>query len=221
MTDIYSTGHLTQSHALDMLRGMLKLLLKARSSMREGAIDPNVLEDLYPWLFGDKCVLPALSGVIDRAEQSGTLSPMDFFNQMTVLYRFMPTLVAVAPITLGSKLLPAEPPDHMVYLRGWAPEPLAAGMQVIYVPNHANGSTWHIDCERGFVTSLNQDGAHAFVRYWSKSNPGTLRTRANSECTPIANLVIKDTVDQALVDQCLANIDQGLDPHHTEESNHD
>lgn len=78
------------------------------------------------------------------------------------------------------------------------------GTQIIYVPLHANGSTWHYDCERGFVTSVTEQGI--FCRYWSKDSPGELRTKANSELTPVARLVIKDTVPQERVDALLNQI---------------
>lgn len=119
-----SNGHLTQAKALDMLRGMLKLLQRARSTMSEAGLDQKVLKSIFPWVFDpDKCIVPALADLIGRAEKSGTLAPADFYNMMTVLYRFLPELTAVAPFTLDSvDLLPADPPDYMVYLRGWAPE---------------------------------------------------------------------------------------------------
>ena len=82
------------------------------------------------------------------------------------------------------------------------------GRQVIYVPNHANGQVDHPDCEAGFITST--DGDYAFCRYWSNHLPHLplrLRTRANSERTPIANLVIQDTVPQIAVAAALEQID--------------
>jgi hypothetical protein len=35
-----------------------------------------------------------------------------------------------------------------------------------------------------------------FCRYWSKSYPAELRTRANSEATPADRLIVKDTRPQ-------------------------
>ncbi len=79
------------------------------------------------------------------------------------------------------------------------------GQQIIYVPNHADGID-HPDCEKGFVSSMpNKDAA--FCRYWSKYPPYGLRTLANSELTPIANLVIQDTVPQIAVVAALEQID--------------
>ena len=97
------------------------------------------------------------------------------------------------------------------------------GQQIIYVPNHilesiasnpffAPGSLI-IDfaeqsaCEKGFVTSMNKAKNAAFCRYWSKYPPYGLRTLGNSELTPIANLVIQDTVPQIAVVAALEQID--------------
>lgn len=75
------------------------------------------------------------------------------------------------------------------------------GTQIIYVPSHAKGDKTHSDCEPGFITSV--CGDNAFCRYWRKTPPYELRTRSCSELTPIANLVVEDTVAQVVVDQAI------------------
>ena len=77
-------------------------------------------------------------------------------------------------------------------------EELKPGTQILSVPNHAYGDEDHPDVEAGFVTSVREDAA--FCRYWSKYHTDMLRTMANSELTPLTNLVIKNTVAQELVD---------------------
>jgi hypothetical protein len=84
---------------------------------------------------------------------------------------------------------------------------LTEGTQIIYVPMHANGDTGHPDCEAGFVTSVR--GTNAFCRYWSKHTPGELRTKANSELTPIDCLVVQDTVPPEHINTALARIVPG------------
>ena len=75
------------------------------------------------------------------------------------------------------------------------------GTQIVYVPSHASGIN-HPDCEEGFVTSIR--GNTVFCRYWSKVTSGImLRTRANSEGTPIENIVVCDTHPQSTVDEWL------------------
>lgn len=65
---------------------------------------------------------------------------------------------------------------------------LEAGDPIIYIPDHANGDRLHLDCERGNIVTLGDHIAHC--RYYYKD--GTLRTTANTEATPIANLVHDD-----------------------------
>lgn len=69
--------------------------------------------------------------------------------------------------------------------------------QVAYIPTHAEGDITHPDVEFGFVTSLRKDAA--FCRYWKKGIPGQLRTLANSELTPLENLVEFESVPQFAV----------------------
>ena len=81
------------------------------------------------------------------------------------------------------------------------------GDQVVYVPNHAGKDMSHPDVEYGFVTSLNSAG-DAFVRYWRNGQLGTLRTVANSECTPIDNLYSYNSVPQRTVAAALRKIEE-------------
>ena len=71
--------------------------------------------------------------------------------------------------------------------------------QIAYIPNHAGGDINHPHVEFGFVTS-SIDEYSAFCRYWSKENPRLLRTTANSENTPTANLVHHVSALQSIVD---------------------
>lgn len=75
--------------------------------------------------------------------------------------------------------------------------------QIAYIPAHANGDIAHPDVEFGFVTSLRKDAA--FCRYWRKGHPGELRTLANSELTPIENLVEFESVTQFAVVETVRN----------------
>jgi len=77
---------------------------------------------------------------------------------------------------------------------------LRPGTQIVYVPGHAEGDAKHPDCEEGFVTSMGTKGDAAFCRYWSRESPKELRTRANSELTPLDNIVLSETHAQSLVD---------------------
>ena len=79
---------------------------------------------------------------------------------------------------------------------------LSPGVQIIYIPNHANGDANHPDCEMGFITLITDKGA--FCRYWRK-DLSELRTKANSELTPIENLVTKQTVNQEKIKEFFRN----------------
>ena len=83
---------------------------------------------------------------------------------------------------------------------------LLPGTQIVYVPEHAEGDEAHPDCERGFVTSLSDDGSFAWCRYWSQAEPGELRTKANSKATLLDFLVVRDTVAQVKVDALIGEL---------------
>jgi hypothetical protein len=74
--------------------------------------------------------------------------------------------------------------------------PAECGLQIVYVPGHADGVD-HPDAEAGFITSAGE--GQAWCRFWSKENPGQLRTRANSERCDLGSLVAKDTRIQTAV----------------------
>lgn len=80
------------------------------------------------------------------------------------------------------------------------------GTQIIYVPTHANDDADHPDAEAGFVTTNFSFNAHVFCRYWSKHSPGELRTKANSELTPVARLIKRNTVSQSVVDALIDEV---------------
>ena len=78
--------------------------------------------------------------------------------------------------------------------------------QIIYVPTHADDDVTHPDCERGFVTSVKEtaDCNIIFCRFWYKVELGKepyMRTKANSESVADNMLILKDTVDQKLIEK--------------------
>ena len=77
------------------------------------------------------------------------------------------------------------------------------GIQVIYVPTHANGDVNHPDCERGFIMSSR--GSTAFCRFWSKDLK-RLRTVSCSESCNVSELVVADSVPQSQVNYALTEI---------------
>jgi hypothetical protein len=61
--------------------------------------------------------------------------------------------------------------------------------QVAYIPLHADGNIAHPDVEYGFVTSKRRTDGSYVVRYWSKTTPKELRTKASGEIMDEENLV--------------------------------
>lgn len=82
-----------------------------------------------------------------------------------------------------------------------------SGTQIAYIPNHAHGDINHDDVKFGFVTShpinITQSVKSVFCRYWKKNCLGVLRTTANSELTPIDNLIQFNSVRQSIVDRLM------------------
>ena len=76
------------------------------------------------------------------------------------------------------------------------------GNQIVYTPDHAYGNFIHEDSEFGFVTSVIDDKS-VFCRYWSKIEEGELRTKANSESTPIRCLHHFEYTDQKIVNHLM------------------
>jgi hypothetical protein len=119
-----------QSEAVKHLKDLLFIMQKFRSNAKEAGLvsredDPMtaVVTELMPWLFDDaKCPIPAIVKILDWESESGILSPLDYYNVMTILYRFLPTLVAAAPILLGDSSFPDKMPGLHEILGGWDSE---------------------------------------------------------------------------------------------------
>jgi len=91
------------------LRHMMIAIQKYRANIAElwGGQFDDILAKQWPWLWGETCPLPAISKILDAYDKDGTLAPGDYFNMMTVLYRFIPEVLPVFEM-LGARL-PPEP----------------------------------------------------------------------------------------------------------------
>ena len=97
------------------------------------------------------------------------------------------------------------------------PNNFKKGDQIIYVPSHVetpdgitkNDLAQNPECELGFVAQTpSPHSSHVRCRYWSKyGNCRDLRTRSNSEGTPLLCLWSYDTAPQEVVDAWLTIID--------------
>jgi hypothetical protein len=86
------------------------------------------------------------------------------------------------------------------------------GIQVAYLPNHAEGNFENPDVEYGFVTSTrsNSDSWElVYCRFWHKGKPGEMRTTNCSEMANASNLMVYHSVDQSVVQEWLDKIDRG------------
>lgn len=90
--------------------------------------------------------------------------------------------------------------------KGVSLEQLKVGTQIACVPDHAD-SLEHEAVEFGFVFSVKPTiNDSVFVRYWSKHSPGELRTKANSELTPLRLIVLHESVPHEKVMQAIGQI---------------
>ncbi len=86
------------------------------------------------------------------------------------------------------------------------------GTQIIYIPSHAKGDSTHKDCEEGFVVSIAESSLKAWCRFWCNSNPEELRTKANSEFTPLKRLIVQDTRPQQVITNVCRRYGISLEP---------
>jgi len=77
--------------------------------------------EMWPWVFGDKCPLPALVKILDSVDGGETLAPLDYYNQMFILDRFIPEVKAVTNIRLEQARISPIPegPADISILSGW------------------------------------------------------------------------------------------------------
>jgi len=90
------------------------------------------------------------------------------------------------------------------------------GTQIIYVPQHidinqpSSELAKNPECELGFLSKdTHLEDAYTFCRYWSRyGNRKNLRTKVNSESTPIHRIIFShQSAPQEVVDAWLIIID--------------
>jgi len=66
--------------------------------------------------------LPALDKILSHYDRTGELAPLNYYNQMTILDRFLPALKAFHPLydhdLPKEQQIPDGPPD-MSLMMGW------------------------------------------------------------------------------------------------------
>lgn len=89
---------------------------------------------------------------------------------------------------------------------GISKEDVKKGVQIIYIPTHCKGNIFHEDIQKGFIMSLCNDKKSAFCRYFYSN--GDLRTRANSESTPLDMLYLAHHSNQKKIDDTIKFIEK-------------
>ena len=88
-------------------------------------------------------------------------------------------------------------------------ENLERGTQILYVPGHVSEpDPDNPQVEQGFVTSRTDEIVWCRFFLRDSRRPNYLRTRSNSEACNPADLVVRDTRQQEIVDNWLERIDQ-------------
>lgn len=94
--------------ALVALRVMLAASQKARSNLRgsvgDDELGERLLAEMHPWLFGQKCVIPALAQVISRAERGSAVVGKTFYHMMWIAKREPAIELSAAFMTSGAGL---------------------------------------------------------------------------------------------------------------------
>lgn len=112
-----------QETAIRHLRLFMKGIQRFRSITREnmgtGKVVDNILNDLYPWVFGEKCPLLALTKTLDRVNEGNKLTPSDYYNYMTILHKFMPEILLAMALYSEAEDYPKDPPNIQILVEGW------------------------------------------------------------------------------------------------------
>jgi len=109
---------ITEENAKRQLSAYMTALQKYRSvTAEEIGIPKKLAEEMWPWVFGDKCPLPVLAKILNHTE----LVPMDYYNQLIILCRFMPEIRVATNISLAGTDIPSIPEE--------APEDILGGWE--------------------------------------------------------------------------------------------
>ena len=78
------------------------------------------MERIWPWVWGEKCPLPALIKVLDNVDNGNPLAPLDYYNLMFILLRFTPELMIIIRMKEGKySTFPEDFPEIQDILGGW------------------------------------------------------------------------------------------------------
>lgn len=86
---------MTQQEADALVNQIMIGVQKVRSNMLEFNSEPNtdLLFELQPWLFGEKSLLIVLERLTHRIDQGGHVEPLELYNLLFVVHRWVPAVV--------------------------------------------------------------------------------------------------------------------------------
>ena len=77
---------------------------------------------VWSWVWGKKCVLPALSKIEDNFDESGILPPQSYYNVMYIATQLEPMIGVVAGIIADIEGKDFPFGVDISVMRGWEPE---------------------------------------------------------------------------------------------------
>ena len=90
---------MTKDEAARHLRALLSAIQKLRSVSAETSIVDHISASMWPWVYGDKNILPAIVKMLDQYDETGELSGMDFYNIVYIATQLEPMLAMSAVIS--------------------------------------------------------------------------------------------------------------------------
>ncbi len=122
---------LTHTEAVGYLRALRRTLMRAQGHLREQADNwygPEearereafvaVSEQLWPWVYGPRSLLPTVIALKDRVDKGQPMEPINFFNLMIIVGRLDILLDPLCEMVCGVRL----PQPDSSWLSGWGPE---------------------------------------------------------------------------------------------------
>ena len=112
-----------QSTAISHLRNMMLAIQRLKSINAETgmiSVDDPFASTMWPYVYDPKkAVLPILSKLLDKADETDKLAPLDYYNMMVIATQLEPLIGATASIYAG---IDFPQTADMNWLKGWDAE---------------------------------------------------------------------------------------------------
>lgn len=114
----------TREDALGLLRLLLRGAQKARSNLAEAFGDENVtksgtpaswaLEQMNPWLYGPKNIVPKLAEYVSKVEAGTTIKGAEMLNWVIIATLLEPSIIVCSGVEEDERLQGIEPDPEWV-----------------------------------------------------------------------------------------------------------